>query len=96
MRHHSNLNQASLSLPPVRGALDARRLERVKEFIDAHICEDLTIDTLANEVYLSPFHFAHTFKAATGSTPHRYITDRRIGRAKAFVAEDRLALADIT
>ena len=79
----------------MRGALDARRLDRVKEFIDAHISEDLTIDTLANEVYLSPFHFARAFKAATGSAPHRYITDRRIERAKALIAEGRLPLADI-
>ena len=95
MRHYSNLEPASTSLPPVRGALDARRLERVMEFIDAHISEDLTIDTLADEVYLSPFHFARAFKAATGSAPHRYITDRRIERAKALIAEGRLPLADI-
>ena len=73
MRHYSNLDQASTSLPAVRGALDARRLERVMEFIDAHISEDLTIDSLADEVYLSPFHFARAFKAATGSAPHRNI-----------------------
>ena len=95
MRHYSNLEPASTSLPAVRGALDARRLERVMEFIDAHISEDLTIDTLANEVYLSPFHFARAFKAATGSAPHRYITDRRIERAKALINEGRLPLADI-
>ena len=47
MRHYSNLEPASTSLPAVRGALDARRLERIKEFIDVHISEDLTIDTLA-------------------------------------------------
>ena len=95
MRHHSNLDPASTSLPAVRGALDARRLERVKEFIDAHLSEDLTIDALANQVYLSPFHFARAFKAATGSAPHRYLTDRRIGRAKALITEGRLPLADI-
>ena len=95
MRHYSNLEQTSTTLPAVRGALDARRLERVKEFIDVHISEDLTIDTLADEAYLSPFHFARAFKAATGSAPHRYLTDRRIERAKALIAEGRLPLADI-
>ena len=66
MRHHSSLEPASTVLPPVRGALDVHRLERIKEFIDTHLSEDLTIETLADQVYLSPFHFARAFKAATG------------------------------
>ena len=48
MRNHSNLEPASTALPPVRGALDVRRLERIKEFIDTHLSEDLTIETLAD------------------------------------------------
>ena len=95
MRNHSNLERASTGLPPVRGALDVRRLERIKEFIDTHLSEDLTIETLADQVYLSPFHFARAFKAATGRAPHRYLTDRRISRATALIAEGRLSLADI-
>jgi len=39
--------------------------------------------------------FARAFKAATGSAPHRYLTDRRIGRARALLAEGRLPLAEI-
>ena len=95
VQHHSNIVPTSVSLPTARGALDARRLERVEEFIDAHLSEDLTIEALANQVYLSPFHFARAFKAATGTAPHRYLTDRRISRAKTLIAEGRLTLADI-
>ena len=78
-----------------RGALDPRRLRRVTEFIEAHLGEGLTIEALANEACLSPFHFARAFKAATGTAPHRYLTDRRIGRARALIAEVRLPLAEI-
>jgi len=40
-------------------------------------------------------HFARAFKAATGTPPHRYLTDRRIGRAETMIAEGRLSLAEI-
>ncbi len=95
LRHHSSLEPASISLPAARGALDPRRLRRVTEFIEAHLGEGLTIEALASEACLSPFHFARAFKAATGTAPHRYLTDRRIGRARALIAEGRLPLAEI-
>ena len=82
LRNHSNLDSASVSLPAARGALDPRRLQRVKDLIETHPGEDLTIETLAKEACLSPFHFARAFKAATGVAPHRYVTDRRIEKAK--------------
>ena len=95
LRHHSSLEPASISLPAARGALDPRRLRRVTDFIETHLDEGLTIEALANEACLSPFHFARAFKAATGTVPHRYLTDRRIGRARALIAEGRLPLAEI-
>ncbi len=95
LRRHSNLEPASVSLPGVRGALDARRLRRVVDYIETHLAEDLTIEALAGVACLSPFHFARAFKAATGEAPHRYLTDRRIGRARALLADGRLPLGEI-
>ena len=95
LRRHSSLEPSSKVLPPARGALDARRLQRVTEFIDAHLGEEMTIAALASEACLSPYHFARAFKAATGTPPHRYLTDRRIGYAKTLIAEGRYSLAEI-
>ena len=95
LQHYSSLDSSPLPLPSVRGALDLRRLQRVKDFIEAHLGEDLTIEALANEACLSPFHFARAFRAATGTPPHRYLMDRRIARAGTLIAEGRLSLAQI-
>ena len=98
VRHYSNLAPASPPLPSSRGALAPRRLRRVTEFIEAHLGDDLNIETLAGEACLSPFHFARAFKAATGTAPHRYLTDRRIERAKALIDEGELTfnrIADV-
>ena len=95
LRRHSNLVPESTMLPIARGALDPRRLGRVTEFIDAHLRDDLTIDVLANQACLSPYHFARAFKAATGTAPHRFVIDRRIEFAEQLIAEGRLPLAEI-
>ena len=95
LRHHSNLEAALVALPAVRGALDARRLRRVKDFMEAHLAEDLTIEALANEACLSPFHFARAFKAATGTAPHSYLSNLRIEKAKLLIAAERIPLAEI-
>ena len=96
LRHHSNLNPASVSLPFGRGALDLPRLQRVMEFIEAHLAEDMSLEQLAKEACLSPFHFARAFKAATEKTPHGYVTERRIEKAKSLLSEGRLSLAEIS
>ena len=95
VRQYSNLAPASKSLSSARGALDSQRLRRVTGFIEAHLGADLTIETLAKEASLSPFHFARAFKVATGMAPHSYVTDRRIGRAKELIAEGDLSLTEV-
>lgn len=89
LRRHSNLESARISPPAARGALDPQRLRRVKDFIECNLGRNLTIETMAKEACLSPFHFARAFKAATGLAPHRYITELRIERAKSWIAKGR-------
>ncbi len=95
LQRHSNLASASLSLPVARGALDPGRLHRVRDFIETNLGKNLTIEALANEACLSPFHFARAFKAATGMAPHRYLTNRRIEKARFWISEGQLSLAEI-
>ncbi|ACB95108.1 helix-turn-helix domain-containing protein [Beijerinckia indica] len=68
-------------------SLDPRRLKRVLDFIEARLATDIALDDLAAEACLSPFHFSRLFKDATGLSPHRYVTDRRVQAAR-----DKLAL----
>ena len=77
------------------GGLDRRRLARVLDYIEANLEGDLTIDHLAAIACLSQFHFARAFKAAVGRSPHRYISDRRLERAKALLADGDRTLVDI-
>ncbi len=63
-------------------ALDPRRLQRVLDFVEARLAADISLDDLAAEACLSPFHFARLFREAMGMAPHRYLTERRIEAAR--------------
>lgn len=77
------------------GALDHPLLSQVKDFIEEHLAEDLTIASIAAIVPMSQFHFARVFKAAIGQSPYRYVTQRRIERAKLLLSVTRLPVAEV-
>jgi len=55
------------------GALDARRLQRVTEYIAGNLQQKLDLATLAHVAALSPFHFLRSFRRAVGCTPHQFV-----------------------
>ena len=83
------------SLRRATGGLAARKLEQVRDFIEQHLAEPLLVERLAAVVHMSPFHFARRFKLATGTSPHAYITARRVERAKELLRAGNLALIEV-
>lgn len=78
---------------PLRG-LGASRL-RVLDYIEAHLGEDLSIEALAREAASSPHHFARSFAASMGVTPHRYVQARRLDRAGVLLKGTTMPIAEI-
>jgi AraC family transcriptional regulator len=98
----ARLVQNHVSPSPIRGipripseGLDRRRLSRVLDYIEANLESDLSVDRLASIACLSRFHFARAFKAAVGRSPHRYVSARRLDRAKALLIHGDQSLVDI-
>jgi AraC family transcriptional regulator len=89
---YSNVAQRRASSLP---SLPYDRLKRVLDLIDDRFADDIGLDELAAEACLSPFHFSRLFHKATGLSPHRYVTERRVREAKAKLAEGRLSLVEI-
>ncbi|WP_342379522.1 AraC family transcriptional regulator [Myxococcus stipitatus] len=77
------------------GALAPWQVQRVTDFIEAHLEESLGLEALASVVDLSPSHFTRSFKRATGTTPHQFVLARRLERARTLLATTALPLADI-
>ena len=75
--------------------LDRRRLSRVLDYIDANLEGDLTLDRMAETACLSRYHFARAFRQAVGESPHRYVSAKRLERAKALLTHGDRTLVDI-
>ena len=80
---------------PSAGGLTPRALQRIREYIEAHLTENIELETLADIARLSKWHFARAFKQSVGTPPHCYLIQRRLERAQELVAETDLSLAQI-
>ena len=78
-----------------RGGLPPRALRSVREFIEAHLEENISIQALAATAGLSMYHFARAFKQSEGVTPHHYLMRRRVRRAQDLLATTDLPLSEI-
>ncbi|MET4036767.1 AraC family transcriptional regulator [Bradyrhizobium sp. JR7.2] len=87
---------ATLERPgPADGALLPARLERVQEYVDAHLDDPPTLATLAGVAGLSQSHFAAQFRRATGNGLHDYLLHRRIERAKVILSSTDMPLVEL-
>lgn len=88
LRRHAQDWQAARPMP-------ATWLARVQDFLAANFAETLNLDTVAAETDISLYHLIRTFKAATGLTPHAWLLDFRINRARELLLQSALPLTDV-
>ena len=69
--------------------LTASRLKRIDECIDLHMHEPLDLARLSAELDLSVGFFVKAFRQSVGMTPHRYVMERRLARARMFLSVNR-------
>jgi AraC-like DNA-binding protein len=62
-------------------------VERARDYIEAYYGDDISIDHLAAVANLSRFHFIRVFRHQMGLTPHAYLTQVRVRRAKEFLTQ---------
>jgi len=63
------------------GGLAPRQRRQLLALIGDRLGDDLSLVQLAHAVQLSPHHFSRVFKATFGTTPHRYVLQRRLDAA---------------
>lgn len=64
-------------------------VEAARAYLDAHLDEQISLETLAEEVGMSPHHLQRTFKRFVGLSPKAYQDTRRLEAFKEHVGEDR-------
>ncbi|MGH9930964.1 MAG: helix-turn-helix domain-containing protein [Pyrinomonadaceae bacterium] len=90
----NRLGEAANELPSTAPEI-LERLNRARKFID--LCYDLPLDLeeMSSHACFSRYHFLRLFRQAFNKTPHQYLIDRRIERAKELLSANDLRVTDV-
>ncbi len=78
-----------------QGGLSNRLLRRSLERLEASIVGGVSLQELADEAELSRTYFADAFRRATGVAPHRYLTERRLERARELLRNTAKPISEV-
>ena len=72
-----------------------RRLCRARDLLAANYQSIIPLEEAAREACLSSFHFHRLFTSTFGRTPHHFLTQLRIDRAKHLLARGEMSITEI-
>ena len=72
-----------------------QRLYHAREFIDRSFHLPIALDQIARQAFFSPYHFLRLFKEAFYQTPHEYLTEKRLAKAKQLLASSNMSVTEI-
>lgn len=70
-----------------------RKVIDIIDYITQHLGDDLSIDKISDEFYISKYHMMRIFKAETGYSVHQYIMEKRILKARDLIISGEPAMA---
>ena len=75
--------------------LSSQKLSYALSYIDAHLCDAIQLEDLANVLHMSRYYFCRLFKQSVGITPYQYLLQQRVERAKQLLQRQELSLVDV-
>lgn len=78
-----------------RSALRTSSITDTIAYINEHFHESLSLDALAKQANISPYHFTRIFAKETGMTPHHYLIATRISAAKFLLKSSGTSIKEI-
>lgn len=74
--------------PPLASAgQESYAVTQVKQYIESHYAEDISLSALSQLTHLSRYHLIRVFRLAVGIPPHAYLRQVRIRQAKEMLAK---------
>jgi AraC-like DNA-binding protein len=66
---------------------ERKRVQRIREYLQEHYAENVSLDRLAHIANVSPYHLHRLFCQEVGLPPHQYQTQVRVAHARALLAK---------
>ena len=95
MKRPGGQSQFSAQLAAEGQAKDWDRFATLTRWMTDHLAEDLSIETLAERVAMSPRNFARCFAAAMKMTPGKYLQALRVDAARRLLTEGDMPISRI-
>lgn len=95
---HTDVIHRIARLPSLRASTREeirRRLDRAVASIHGNLDGDLSLERMATDACLAPFHFHRVFTSYFGETPHRYVTRLRLQRAATLLRGTDRPVTDV-
>jgi AraC family transcriptional regulator len=90
--------QYSVIRPDVYGSggkIPSSRLKKVFDHVEAYLHQEIHLSDLASTAAMSPYYFARLFKNSIGVSPHQYVIQQRIDRAKEMLRTSKMSIFEI-
>lgn len=68
----------------------------LKQYIDTHFKENITLDQLADVIHMNKFYLTHTFRKTYGMAPIAYMIGKRIEESKYLLENTDFSLSQIS
>lgn len=98
LKVHLKTRRQAECLPALRASTREelyRRVWRARDYAEAMYAERVSLSDLARAACLSPNHLLRTFREAFGQTPHQFLTQCRLDRAKQLLEATDLPVTEI-
>ncbi|MDX8342679.1 response regulator [Rossellomorea sp. YZS02] len=76
--------------------MESDTFQQIKQFIQDHSHEDISLDTLAQKVNLSPIYISKMFKEKQGMNYIDFLTECRMEKAKVLMGDMEKSIKEIT
>jgi AraC family transcriptional regulator len=98
LQNENDVKERISKLPSMKSSTREELIHRLfiaKDYIYSFYDQSLSLEEIANASCLSKFHFLRLFKIAFQKTPHQFINEVRIQKAKILLRETQLEVHDI-
>lgn len=72
-----------------------KRIVAAKIFMDENFEEDINLEIISKHAFFSRFHFHRLFTKVYKITPHRYLTQKRLDKAKKLLEKEGISIAEV-